>query len=84
MISRRIRGALAALTLLAGLLVAPARADDAAADDDAANGWKKVVAYAHCAVNVFRAVTATDWVVAFLDCTRLYLEESPAPTGGRP
>jgi len=85
MMTRSIRGASAALAtplLLAALLAAPARAADPG-DDVTAEGWKKVFAFAHCAVNVFRAVTPADWTVAFLDCGRLLAEE-PALPGGRP
>jgi len=72
---------LVTLSLLAFLLAAPARAADP--DDATADGWKKVLSFAHCAVNVFRAVTPMDWTVAFLDCGRLLAEE-PALPGGRP
>ena len=87
MLTRRIRGApgaLAMLVLLTSLLVTPARAGDQVQGDDTDDGWKKVLAYGRCALNVFRAVTPVDWTVAFLDCGRLYLEESPTPVGGRP
>ena len=66
------------LTLLLG--AQPARADGA---DDTADGWKKVLAFARCAVNVFRAITPTDWIVATIDCGRLVLEEPTWP-GGQP
>ena len=80
MTTRRIRGApgaLATLALLALVLVAPARAADSAEDGDTEDGWKKVIAYARCAFNVFRAVGPTGWSVAFFDCTRLYMSEPP-------
>jgi len=85
MMTRSIRGgpaALVTLSLLAALLAPPARAADPG-DDVTAEGWKKVFAFAHCAFNVFRAVTPGDWTVAFLDCGRLLAEE-PALPGGRP
>ena len=74
--------ALAMLMLTAALLVPPARAADAATDGGTAEGWKKVLAFAHCAANVFRAATPADWAVAFTDCGRLFLEEPPWPGGG--
>ena len=81
--TRGAPGALAMLTLLVLLIAAPAaRASDPDAPSDGADGWKKVVAYARCAFLVFAAATPTDWAVAITDCTRLYLEESPAPGGG--
>jgi hypothetical protein len=76
----RSPAALVPLALALVLCVQPARA---ASDEDTADGWKKVIAYARCALNVFRAVTPTDWTVAFLDCGRLYLEEPTLP-GGQP
>ena len=85
MMARIIRGApaaLATLSLLAALLAVPARAADPG-EDVTAEGWKKVFSFAHCAVNVFRAVTPADWTVAFLDCGRLLAEEPTMP-GGRP
>jgi len=90
MITRSIRGrpgfagypaALVTLSLLAALLAVPARAADP--DDVTAEGWKKVLSFAHCAINVFRAVTPADWTVAFIDCGRLLAEEPTMP-GGRP
>jgi len=81
MTTRRIRGApgaLAMLTLLMLLTAAPAaRAADPDTSTDTANGWRKVVAYGRCAFLVFVAVTPTDWGVAFFDCTRLFIDESP-------
>ena len=90
MTTRSIRGGpgsagstatLVAIALTVSLLAPPARA---ASGGDTDEGWKKVVAFARCAVNVFRAVTPADWTVAFLDCTRLYLEEPALPGGGQP
>lgn len=72
---------LAALALAALLTVPPARA---AGDDQTPDGWKKVLSFGHCAVNVFRAVTPADWAIAVFDCTRLFLEEPPLPGGGQP
>jgi hypothetical protein len=86
MTTRRNRGApgaFAMLTLLLLLVAAPAaRAADPDAPSDGANGWKKVIAYARCAFLTFAAVTPAEWAVAISDCTRLYLDESPAPGGG--
>jgi hypothetical protein len=81
--NRGTAAALVTLSLTAALLVAPARA--AEPGDDTSDGWKKVLSFAHCAVNVFRAVTPTDWTIAFLDCSRLFMEEPPLPgSGGQP
>ena len=81
--TRGAPGALAMLTLLLLLVVAPAaRAADPDAPPDTADGWRKVIAYARCAFLVFAAATPTDWAAAISDCTRLYVEESPAPGGG--
>lgn len=90
MITRSIRGrpgagvpaALVMFALVAALLAAPARAADPGGGqtDD---GWKKVLAFARCALNVFRAVTPTDWMVATIDCGRLMLDEPTYP-GGQP
>jgi len=82
--TRGAPGALAMLTLLLLLVAVPAaRAADPDAPSDGADGWKKVVAYARCAFLVFAAATPTDWAVAITDCTHLYLEEPPAPGGGK-
>ena len=82
MTTRRTRGAPGALAigcLLALLLVSPAvRAAEPDAPYDTADGWRKVVAYAHCAFLVFIAATPGDWAAAIFDCTRLYASESPA------
>jgi hypothetical protein len=78
---------LAALALAALLTVPPARAAGAPAEggsDQPPEGWKKVLAFGHCAANVFRAVTPADWAIAVFDCTRLFLEEPPLPGGGQP
>jgi len=72
--------ALVMLSLTLSLGAPPARADGG---DDTADGWKKVIAFARCALNVFRAVTPTDWMVAAADCGRLVLEEATWP-GGQP
>ena len=85
MSTRRIRGApgaLAVLMLFASLVAPPVRAaGDASGSGDADEGWKKVVAYAHCAFSVFRAVTPLDWSAALLTCTRLFMEEPSVPGG---
>ena len=83
--TRRIRGAPAALAMLSFLVLAlgaPARAADTSAGDDTANGWHKVLAYARCAFNVFRATDPGSWGVAFFDCARTYESEPPIPHGG--
>ena len=74
---------LAALALTAALLAAPARAADPG-DGQTDEGWKKVLAFTRCALNVFRAVTPTDWMVAAIDCGRLMMDEPTYPGGGNP
>ena len=84
MMTRSIRGApvsFVAFALALSLLVQPARASGG---DDTDEGWKKVLAFARCALNVFRAMTPTDWMVATLDCGRLMMEEPTYPGGGQP
>jgi hypothetical protein len=79
--------ALAALVLAAALGVTPARAASGAPDEAGSGGdegWKKVFSFAHCAVNVFRAVSPAEWTLAIIDCSRLFLEEPPLPGGSRP
>jgi len=81
---RRIRGApraLAVLTLLAGLSLAPTQAARAAGVDGTDDSWAKVFKYARCVFSVFRAVTPADVFAAVLDCGTLYIDEAP---GGRP
>ena len=68
---------------LAAQLAAPARAADPG-DGQTVEGWKKVLSFARCALNVFRAMTPTDWMVATLDCGRLMMEEPTYPGGGQP
>ena len=74
---------LVTLALAVALLAAPARAADPG-DGQTDEGWKKVLAYARCAINVFRAVSPTDWMVATIDCGRLMLDEPTYPGGGQP
>jgi len=81
---RSIRGrpaAIVTLALVLSMCVQPARA---AGGDDTDEGWKKVLSFARCALNVFRAMTPTDWMVATLDCGRLMMEEPTYPGGGQP
>lgn len=91
MTTRRSRGALATLslrfaTLLAVvtlLVVAPAaRAADPDAPGDTADGWRKVLAYARCALLVFFAGTPIEWSAAFADCSHTYTAEAAGPGGG--
>ena len=83
MSTRRTRGVCVLLALAALTAVAPiARAADPDAPTDTADGWKKVLAYANCAFQVFRAITPTDWVAAGISCTRLFIAESPVNAGG--
>jgi len=89
MTTRSIRSAhraLATLTLVLVLGLVLARGARAAdGDGQTDEGWKKVLAFARCALNVFRAVTPTDWAVATLDCGRLMIDEpSNYPGGGQP
>ena len=80
--TRGAPSALALLTLLALLVVAPAARAEADAPPDTDTGWRKVLSYARCAFEVFRAVTPAEWSVAFFDCSRLYLSEPPLTGGG--
>ena len=91
MLTRRIRGgpgaagyraALVVIALAAALQVAPARASEA--DDQTADGWKKVLSFGRCSFHVLRAITPVDWMVALIDYSRLFLEEPPLPGGGQP
>jgi len=82
---RRARAAPALfLLMLIALALAPsaARAGDPDWPDDAEAGWRKMIAYGRCALQVFVAVTPAQWSAAFMDCGRLYLDEPPAATGG--
>jgi len=81
---RRRTRSVSALFLLTFLALAPpaARAGDPDWPDDAEAGWRKVIAYGRCALQVFVAVTPAQWSAAFMDCGRLYLDEPPAPMGG--
>ncbi len=84
---RRTRGALVMLAIAALSFVSPVAVPEALAADpseptDTAEGWKKVLAYARCAFDVFRAVTPVDWASAGFECTRLFLAEPPLTPGG--
>lgn len=84
---RRTRGALVMLALAALSFASPMAAPEARAagsdsPGDTAEGWKKVLAYARCAFDVFRAVTPVDWASAGFECTRLFLAEPPLTPGG--
>jgi hypothetical protein len=74
----------AALLLLLMSTLAPSRAVAGDPDwaDDTADGWRKMVAYGRCALQVFAAVTPVQWAAAFMDCGRLYLDEPASPAGG--
>ena len=85
MLIHRIRGApraLATIVLLVACLAAPARALDARPLDDADEGWKKVVAYARCALLVSVAFTPGMALAAFFDCERTFEAEPPINWGG--
>jgi hypothetical protein len=83
MSTRRTRGAYVLLAAAMLSLAAPvAHAEDPDGSGDTADGWKKVLAYAGCAINVFRAITPVDWVVAMSGCTKLFLDEPPLTSGG--
>ena len=82
--NRRRAHATALLTLLSCLALAPhALAADPDWPDESDTGWRKVLAYSRCALQVFSAVTPPQWGAAVLDCTRLFLSE-PAPGSGGP
>ena len=75
----------AALMLFAAVMLTfvPPAAHAAEADTaGTAEGWKKVVAYAGCALAVFRSITPADWAAAVVTCSKLYLDEPASPTGG--
>ena len=85
MIIRRIRGApraLALLTLLALLVVAPVRAFQPVPVGDTADGWKKVLEYARCAVLVYTAVVPAAVIGAILACHATFEAEPPINWGG--
>jgi hypothetical protein len=70
------------LVLAAFLAFAPcALASDPDWPSDTDDGWRKVLAYGRCALQVFGAVTPPQWGAAFLDCARLFLAEPPLPGG---
>lgn len=73
----------AALVLFALLAMSPAAG---AADPDwpgeTDEGWRKVIAYARCALEVFGAVSPAQWTGAILDCGRQFLDEPPVGVGG--
>ncbi len=86
MTTRRNRGApgaFAMLMLFVALTLAPvARAADAAAPADPAEGWRKAGSYTRCALLVYRAITPVDWVTAIIDCVQLFMSEVPPAGGG--
>lgn len=73
---RRAPRAPAFLALLLLLSVVPATRAAESNTEPTAEGWRKVLAYARCAFEVFKAVTPVDWGTAFLDCSRTILDES--------
>jgi hypothetical protein len=81
---RRAPRALAVALLLGGLCLVPIRAAHAAAGDGTDEGWKKVLKYARCVFNVFRAVTPADVMVAVFDCGMTYFDEAPGSGGAKP
>jgi len=75
---RSRRHVTALLSLWAFLAFAPcALAADPDGLDDTGDGWRKVIAYARCALNIAVAVTPPQWAAALLDCGRLYVNEPP-------
>ena len=80
----RRRPNLPALLALAMLLtLAPAaRATDDAGSGGVDEGWKKVIAYARCAFEMFIAATPIQWTAAILDCSKQYLDEPRLRSGG--
>ena len=79
---RRALRAPAFLALLLLLCVAPATRAAETDPEPTADGWRKVLAYARCAFEMFKAITPTDWGAAFFDCGRTFLDEPP--TGEKP
>ena len=75
LIVRRAPRAPVLLTLLLLLCVSPATRAAESGTDTTADGWKKVFAYARCALEVWKAVTPADWTLAFLDCGHTFLDE---------
>ena len=76
----RLPAMLALVTLLA--LAPAARATDGDGPGSVDEGWKKVVAYARCAFEMFIASTPAQWTVAILDCSKQYLDEPRLRSGG--
>ena len=50
--------------------------------DGAEESWKKVLAYASCAIGIVVAVTPVQWGAALLNCAKRYVEESRLALGG--
>lgn len=74
----RRRHAAALLTMSAFLAFAPcALAAEPDEPPDTDDGWRKVIAYSRCAVQVFFASTPVQWSAAFFDCARTFLAEPP-------
>ena len=83
-LNRRPSRAPAVLAMLALLALAPmaAAAGPDSPGETTDNGWKKMVAYARCAFEVFSAATPAQWAGAILDCGKQFLDEPPIGIGG--
>ena len=80
---RRAPRASAFVTLLLLLAVVPvAHATDSDEGGETGDGWKKVLAYARCAFEVFEAITPAQWGTAIFDCGRTFIDETPS--GSKP
>ena len=77
----RVPAILAFLTLLATTAVG--HAAEPASPEETGDGWRKVVSYGRCAFAVFAAVSPVQWIGAFFDCGKLFLDEPPIG-GGAP
>ncbi len=49
---------------------------------DAEESWKKVLAYAGCAIGIFVAVTPVQWGAALVNCAKQYVDEPRLTVGG--
>lgn len=76
------RSAVLLLVTSLAFAIPVAHANESGAPIEDAEGWRKVIAYAACAWQVFRALTPADVATASLMCGRLLLEEPPTPNGG--
>jgi hypothetical protein len=75
-----VRPAAIAALLLCLSLAVPARA--ASEDPTDPTGWRKALAYARCAFELWRAVTPVEVAAALFDCGRMLLDEPVLGAGG--